>query len=233
VYWHKTVRSCEAMFKRFFYEYVEKMAVKGKRAAQRNIAKLLDNSDDEFISSLLTWAKKENQIKLIKMIQPFAYGGRKLIYKPAYIYFEHNTNEPTPVNTFFRWLFDCSYKDLVTKSKELARSLREHIPEIDEHDILLERTPVKSEKEKYNLDGFRIYNTRKKTYDDHPSEIVALNRYLSENRQAYMFCHPDYYKKIREITQEPDTFASLLTGGPVKKAKISRKKKKKTKKKKA
>jgi HD superfamily phosphohydrolase len=212
VYWHKTVRGCEAMFKRFFYEYVAALGINGKKTSVKLLEELLCKSDDEFISTLYSWSKTAKNSRLKDLIQPFAYGGRKQLYKPAYIYFDHDSKEANKVNKFFRSLFTDSYKDLIEKSKRFSMLLRKYIPDIDPLDIIFEKTPIKSEGEKYVLDGFQIYNTRKKRYDDHPTEIDALNNYLSHNRQAYVFCHPRVYDKLKELSSSGNkTFQKLLT----------------------
>ena len=205
VYWHKTVRACEAMFKRFFYEYVAHFPKADKKKAMEQLNELMNKSDDEFISTLYDWAKSTENIKLIELIKPFAYGGRNTIYKPAYIYFEHNdSKEAAKTNKFFRTLFKLSYGELVEKSNRLANQLKKHIPEIEPLDIIFEKTPIKSEGEHYLLDGFKIYNTRKKRYDTYPSQINELNNYLSNNKQAYIFCSAKYYEKIRELSLDSD-----------------------------
>jgi len=210
VYWHKTVRGCEAMFKRFFYEYVLLNSSKNKTACMRQIDQLMNCSDDEFIAKLYAWSKSTKNIKLQELILPFAFGGRKYLYKPAYIFFDSNSKETTPTNNFFRGLFNCSYKELVDKSKKLVRLLKKHISDIEQLDVILERTPIK-EGEQYQLDGFAIYNTRKKRFDPHPKEIDSLNSYLKNNRQAYIYCNPKHYEKIKALALDHDkTLQTIL-----------------------
>lgn len=203
VYWHKTVRGCEAMFKRFFYEFVSLTSVKNKTDCLRELNGLFNRSDDEFIATLNTWSKTTGNIKLQELILPFAFEGRKYLYKPAYIFFDSNSKETTPTNKFFRGLFNCTYKELVDKSKKLAILLRKHISDIEPLDIILERTPIK-DGEDYQLDGFLIYNTRKKRFDPHPPEIDSLNNYLKNNRQAYIYCNPKHYDKIKALSLDHD-----------------------------
>ncbi|MEI6348029.1 MAG: HD domain-containing protein [Bacteroidota bacterium] len=210
VYWHKTVRACEAMFKRFFYEYVLVISASNEKETNKKLNDILNKSDDEFISTLYKWSIKTKDIKLKELIQPFAYGGRKLIYKPAYIYFDHNLKETAPINKFFRSLLNTkSYKELIEKSIKLANLLKDYIPDLDPLDIILERTPLK-DGEKYILDGFKIFNTRKKEFDEHPKEIDSLNSYLGDNRQAYIFCNPKHYEKLLELTLDQKLFQNIL-----------------------
>ncbi|MDR0314123.1 MAG: protein kinase [Treponema sp.] len=194
VYWHKTVRACEAMFKRFFFEYI---AIEEENI--ENLEKIFCCSDDEFTTKLSKWASNRDEI-LQGLIQPFAYNGRRNIYKPAYIYFDRNSKETNITNSFFRGLFNKSYKELIKTSDRLSEALKQYIPDIKPFEIILEKTPIKTEGEKYMLDGFKIFNTRKQNYNDHPKEIEDLNEYLSNNKQAYIFCHPRLYDKIRELS---------------------------------
>jgi len=210
VYWHKTVRGCEAMFKRFFYEFVLINSKSNKIKCLNQLNSLFNLSDDEFIAQLHNWSKTINNIKLQELILPFAFGGRKYLYKPAYIFFDNHSNENTPTNDFFRGLFKCKYHELVSKSKKLAKLLKVHFPDIEPLDIILEITPI-NEGEQYQLEGFEIYNTRKKWLDPHPKEIDAVNTYLKNNRQAYIYCKPVYYEKLKALAlDENKTLQSIL-----------------------
>lgn len=209
VYWHKTVRGCEAMFKRFFYEYVSLTSVNNKSECLQQLNDLFNLSDDEFISTLHAWSKTTNNIKLQELITMFAFGGRKYLYKPAYIFFDNNSKESTPINNFFRGLFKCTYKELVNKSKKLSKLLKKYLNEIEPLDIILEITPV-HDGEKYQLNGFEIYNTRKKRFDPHPIEIEYLNDYLKNNRQAYIYCNPTYYEKIKELSAGDNSILEMI-----------------------
>ena len=183
----------------FSYEYVLITSSNNKPECLKQLNDLFKLSDDEFISTLNRWSKTINSNKLQELITPFAFGGRKYLYKPAYIFFDSNSKETPTTNNFFRSLFSCSYRELVIKSKKLAKLLKRHIKEIEPLDIILERTPV-HDGEQYQLDGFEIYNTRKKRFDPHPVEIDSLNNYLKNNRQAYIYCNPKYYDRIKELS---------------------------------
>ena len=208
VYWHKTVRGCEAMFKRFFYEYIS-ITSKNKIECQNRLNDLFKLSDDEFISTLYAWTITTSNEKLQELITLFAFGGRKHLYKPAYIFFDNSSKEAPNANNFFRGLFTCSYKELVIKAKKLSKLLKKYIKDIEPLDIILERTPV-HDGEKYQLKGFDIYNTRKKWFDPHPIQIDSLNEYLENNRQAYIYCNPIYYDKIKELTIGEDNILNTL-----------------------
>jgi len=212
VYWHKTVRASEAMFKRFFYEYVLELTQGSLNNDEilTELDKLFYHSDDEFTAILYKWANSIRNKSLQELIQPFAYRGRK-IYKPAYIYFDHNSENSSKIDKFFRNLLTgkYSYKDLIDKSNKFCESLKNHISDIKPLDIIFETTPIGSG-EKYILDELSIYNTRKQRYDKLPIVISSLNDYLIENRQAYIFCHPRIYKTLKDLLLNTETFEKIL-----------------------
>ncbi|GAH55524.1 unnamed protein product, partial [marine sediment metagenome] len=141
VYWHKTVRACDAMFKRFFYEYI-----KQEVGDIEGVKRCLGYSDDHFIGTLFTGSKHHKDLQAL--IAPFAFKGRRL-YKPAYIFFEANaSDEPLDTRHFFtRVLNASSYKQLVCLGNTLADDLKSHIPSIEHLDIIIEKTPVRPEHE--------------------------------------------------------------------------------------
>lgn len=200
VYWHKTVRSSEAMFKRFFYEYVkEEIADIGK------IEKYLRYSDDQFIATLYESSKKKKKNKLKKLISPFAFRDEgRLLYKPAYIFYNSSASEePNDTKKFFRHFIDKDYKETVDISDKLASHLKEtDIPSIEPLDIILEKTPIRRDHEIFEIEGFQLWNTRKEIFEEYPDEINPLNKYLSNNQQAYIFCNPKHYNKLRELALE-------------------------------
>ncbi|VVB56240.1 Serine/threonine-protein kinase PknD [uncultured archaeon] len=198
VYWHKTVRSSEAMFKRFFYEYV-----KEENDDISKIEKYLQYSDDQFIATLYERSKKKN--KLNKLISPFAFRDEgRLLYKPAYIFYNNNASkEPNDTKRFFRDFINKNYKEIVDISDKLAAHLKEsEIPDIEPFDIILEKTPIRRDHEIFEIEDFQLWNTRKESFEDYPDEINPLNQYLSNNQQAYIFCNPKYYNKLRKLVQE-------------------------------
>ena len=85
VYWHKTVRACDSMFKRLFYEF-------SKNKSAKQTEKLLNLSDEIFISQLDKLTRKNK--KLNKLIQPFVMKSKsRELYKPAYIYYYNEEME--------------------------------------------------------------------------------------------------------------------------------------------
>jgi len=193
VYWHKTVRACTAMFKRFIYEYV-----KEEIDDLDTIKSYFEYSDDQFVSTLFKKSKRYDELN--KLISSFAFKGRSL-YKPAYIFSKSNVSEE-PHNTrefFIKILEKASYEYLVDISNILAKKLQNYVEGIKPLDILIETTPIKAEHEIYKLEGFKIWNIRKERFEAYPREVNALNEYLRNNMQAYIFCNPRYYKDIKEL----------------------------------
>ncbi len=205
VYWHKTVRVCDAMFKRFFYECVRLDMVRFE-----DLDDLFMFSDDHFISKLYYKSTSNKKYKgLTKLIYPFAFEGRSL-YKPAFIFSRSNpAGEDIDVVKFFKKIFLANYSDLIKISDYLLQCLKLQIPELKPYDILIEKTPTKDEHSKYSMDGFRIWNRRKMKFEKYPNELGHLNEYLNNNVQGYIFCNPDHYDKIRRIVLS-ENFSCIL-----------------------
>ena len=214
VYWHKTVRASEAMFKRFFYRFLEeehKYVKKNdafKESAQQEILGYLNKSDDQFIALLHNSAEKKPYQHLI---EPFAFKGRK-IYKPAYIFYM-NQSRSDKERDAMNLLFGHNYEGLLDLSVKFTKILKNSLKgiKLKQDDIIFEITPINENKEKYILDGFRIFNERIGKYIDYSNSLDSLNQYLSENKQAYLFCHPAIYDKLSQyITNHGDKFIQNL-----------------------
>jgi len=192
VYWHKTVRVCDAMFKRFFYEFV-----KINTNNIDEIKKWFDFSDDDFIKRL--HAECSQQENLRKLIAPFMFKGRDL-YKPAYVFVQGYGGERPATQRFFIKVLDKrnSYRDIVKISEKLTDLLKVINPKLEYLDIIVESTPIR-EDEKYKLRNFRLWNGRKKRFEDYPNELDSLNEYLEHNRQAYIFCSPIHYDWFKDL----------------------------------
>jgi hypothetical protein len=191
VYWHKTVRACDAMFKRFFYEFVK---VNTNRIDE--ITEWFDLCDDDFIKRL--YAECSQREDLRKLISPFMFKGREL-YKPAYVFVGGYGGELFNTKQFFiKVLGLIDYQDIVKISETLSGHLREINPKVEPLDIIVESTPVKRD-EKYKLEEFRLWNSRKKRFENYPKELDPLNEYLEKNRQAYIFCSPVHYEWIKDL----------------------------------
>jgi len=212
VYWQKTVRASEAMFKRIFYEYVSHMTSKNTDDIKIKLEELFQKSDDEFTSMLSTWAESSNIEGINELIKPFAYKGRN-IYKPAYIYFAGNHEKSSKVDNFFKALLSdsYSYKGCVDMSNKFSKILNTYITNttILPLDIIFEAIPIGSHA-KCNLGNLKILKTRKCRFDPLPNEMTSLNDYLSNNRQAYIFCHPRIYDQLRELLLQNQIFEKLL-----------------------
>ncbi len=201
VYWHKSVRACTAMFKRFFYEYVT-----ASHADEQSLKRHLSCPDGQFINIMREWAKENSRSShLEQLISPFAYLGRKL-YKPAYVFYRTNPSElreRSDTRNFFRKLLSpqLRYDELVDMSNKLAERLKKHIPKISPLELLLETTPFTEEREYSDLEGVKIWNTKKQNFESCPPEIEPLNKYLGNNRQAYIFCASKYYEKMKRLAR--------------------------------
>ena len=74
--------------------------------------------------------------------------------------------------------------------------------EIKPTDILVEKTPIKENREIYELSGFKIYNLRKREYEAYPVVLDSLNDYLKNNKRVYVFCNPEFYDDIRRLNKD-------------------------------
>jgi len=193
VYWHKTVRACEAMFKRFFYEFVGR-----RKLTAAAVSPYFELSDDAFTKALHD--KCDGDKSLQPLMKPFVFGGRD-IYKPAYIFSESESgDEPRDTLKYFsRVLSTGTYRQLVKMSHSLAKKLKKEIPDLQPLELLLERTPTKTQHTRYDLKALRVWHLRKRAYRSLPAEIKNVNEYLELNRQAYLFCHPRHYDRMVEL----------------------------------
>ncbi len=205
VYWHKTVRACHAMFKRFFFEYLA-----AGIDDPETVEEYFGYPDDYFINTL--WNRSAASGKdLGELISPFAFKGRSL-YKPAYAYYYGQpAGEPAEAQSFFEdEVSRAGYARLVELSGALARELAKKIPGLTPLDILVDRTPVREEHERSHLEGFRTWNTKKSRWEECPSTLKTLNNYLGENQQAYVFCNPRYYREFREVAGRGEGLDSVF-----------------------
>ena len=201
IYWHKTTRACDAMFKRFYYEHISNMEDKHK------VYNYLELPDDYFIQKL--YEETQGNKALNQLIKPFAYKGREL-YKPAYIYYESNTsNETQDTQSFFDKILQIgSYQELIKIGDRLQEKLKSTIPDIKPLDIIVERTGT-GKKDRI-LKNLRVYNVRKNSCESPPDELRTLEKYLNGGRQAYIFCHPLHYEKLKEVFRDKDKRDNIL-----------------------
>lgn len=198
VYWHKTVKACHGMFKRFLYEYLDRV--------EEDITGYFDYSDEGFINLLYQKTIEHKSHDLLKLIKTFALKGREL-YKPAFTIF--NNAIPTEhVNT--RKLFlsihnSKSYK----KIKELSDALSEELKKIPglerlgDFDVLFEKNTVEGSAEVFGINDLRIYNHRSGDFEDPQLDILdPLNDFLKESSRVYIFCNPRFYAKLRRISSD-------------------------------
>jgi len=196
VYWHKTVRACDAMLKRLFFEYAKEGI-----DDPGTIYKYLISSDDYFIKTIYNKVQNNPEYRGIsRLAQPFAFGGRSL-YKPAFVYsIMTKTKENQGTQNFFdKVIRTSSYETLVKWSEILARTLGHGMLPTD---IILERTPLK-EQEAPKLQDFRIWNVRKMRFESYPGELTNLNQQLDTYVQAYIFCAPEHYDYVTQLAKAP------------------------------
>lgn len=196
VYWHKTVRACHAMFKRFFYEYLA-----AGIDDSNTVEEYFEYSDDYFVNVLWNRSSKSRR-ELGGLIRPFAFRGRDL-YKPAYVYYYGQpAGEPAEVRGFFEdRVASGNYAEFVELGESLAGELAKKIPGLGPLDIIVDKTPVREEHERSHLDGFRTWNTKKGRWEDCPPTLRTLNNYLRENLQAYVFCNSRFYRQFRDLAK--------------------------------
>lgn len=193
VYWHKTVRGCDAMFKRFFFEFVRQGL-----APQERIQEYLGYSDDEFIATLFRDSKSDPQLN--RLIAPFALRHGRSLYKPVFTFVASQAqDESVDVQKFFGRLFQLDYARSVAMSEKLAKALQSSIPGIEPLDIILEAAPIRDEHEYSNIGGLKIWNSRKERYEKPPTQVDALNRFLSDTRESYLFCAPKFCDALYDL----------------------------------
>lgn len=192
VYWHKTVRACTAMFKRFFFEVLKKNIVGTKK-----IKEYLTYTDQEFVETLNKRTKGVKELN--KLIFPFANKGRAL-YKPAYVHYPERGSDPGNTTKFFKTLAEKEddYAEQITMTQLLTEKLKTHLPQIEEMDIILETAPVKY-REVAKLTDFQFCDPKHGIYENVTPEMRRLNDYLAQNRRSYIFCDPKYYEDMRRI----------------------------------
>lgn len=194
VYWHKTVRACTAMFKRFFFELLQKCE---KEYDKTQVLQSLNYTDEKFIDFLFNLTEADMQLN--RFISPFAKKGRKL-FKPAYVHYPERSFNHSNTKEFFKELAkkESNYSEQVKITRLLAEELQNSIPEITNIDIILETAPVKY-REVGNLTDFKFFNSKNKRYENITSEMKGLNSYLKRNRKSFIFCDSKFYKKLRHI----------------------------------
>jgi hypothetical protein len=183
------------MFKRFFYELLDKKIVDLKTIQQE----YLYYPDQRFIETLFL-ATQESE-ELSNLIKPFANRGREL-YKPAYVHYHghelYTKHEST--KNFFDLHATSDYPAQLEMARNFTEQLQFHIPEIKELDIILDSTPV-TRREVAELRGFQFYDSKLGKYEALTPEIKSLNNYLQSNRRSYVFCKPKYVGVIREMAK--------------------------------
>lgn len=197
VYWHKTVRACTAMFKRFFHQFVEE---------HRGMFKVIRDQyllypDEKFIETL--YSESLNNPKINRLIAPFANQGREL-YKPAYVYFPTRASHDPSGSTkkLFGKISTESYSGKIKIADIIVNVLRKKVPETSnmrDMDIILETAPV-DYREVPELEGFRFFDSRLREFEGLTAEVLQLNDYLRKNRSSYVLCAPRFYSRLKKLS---------------------------------
>lgn len=198
VYWHKTVRAGTAMLKRVFYDFIISQKDKINSIKQ----KLLSCPDEKFLEQLCEKTKKKINIK--RLILPFM-NQRRVLYKPAYVHYHKHALYTENVNTsnFFNKLSAISYPEQIKITSRLIGELNKTFfkdKKLNKTDIILETTPEKYHK-RPELVGFQFYDSKQKRYSVLTPEVENLNTYLDANHRSYIFCNPDYYERIKKLSE--------------------------------
>lgn len=192
VYWHKTVRACDAMFKRCFYELVC-----ARPSDMKMISEWLGLADDAFLARLYDATSSNPDLQ--QLVAPFAGRGRAL-YKPAYVFSRSATTQQSGAEKFFaKVLYKWDYKGLVDAGARLAATLSKVGTTIRPLQLIVDKAPVKHG-EKWNIDKVRLFDGRRDQWEALPSEVREQNAYLESTQQAYVFCHMDHYERLRALT---------------------------------
>jgi HD superfamily phosphohydrolase len=209
VYWHKTVRACTAMFKRFFFQFIEE----NKDMVKTIRDQYLSYPDERFIETL--FSRTQDNPELNRLISPFANQGRAL-FKPAYVYYPtHSIHDQSgSTKKLFGEISNGSYSCKMKIAAELVDVLKKHVSEasnMEQLDIILETAPV-DYREVAELDGFRLYDSRIGEFEVLSPEIMQLNDYLRKNRSSYVLCSPNFYSKLKKLSvrEWSDIFSSVL-----------------------
>lgn len=195
VYWHKTVRTCTAMFKRFFFELFNRRLL-----TLKTVSPLFDLPDDVFLNELAKIATKSGICDdMLSLTQPLLCKGRDL-YKPVYIFTHGDKNESHQSTKFFESILKRDFAYSVDVSRQLANALKTKCRKLSESDILIDVTPSKEGKEYYDLKRLQVWNLRKRCYEDLPAGMVELDDFLRENQRAFIFCNPIYSDMLTQLS---------------------------------
>jgi len=193
VYWHKTVRACDAMFKRFWYDFASNYV---------DTAEELDGyiacCDDRFIYQLLQ--RTQDDTELSSLILPFALEGRKL-YKPAHILAQNDHSSGGIISEFFHKVICSDYADLLAINDSLFQNLKHILPGLGRLDFIVEKTPIKKSGDVFNISDSMVWHLRKRSWEPCSSELAMLDTYLTKCQKVFIFCNPDHYDDIKSWSE--------------------------------
>jgi HD superfamily phosphohydrolase len=194
VYWHKAVRSCQSMFKRFIYELISEERLPKTRALE-----LFQLPDDEFVSELYSLGRGTRNLS--KLIAPFAHFSKRSIYKTVFSISRYKAEKNlSGIKKFFASVREAPYPQLVILNQRLLAAIRS-IPKyhnIDEFDILLDKAPIKKG-DKISVEEVGIINPITNNLEEFPSEVKNMSDYLETMQQSYIFCNPRLHERLSQI----------------------------------
>jgi hypothetical protein len=211
VYWHKTVRACGAMFKKYIYQLL-----RSGKIAQPETLDLLDLGDEEFLHALQKISKKIGDTSLIEIGDLFSYGTRR-IYKLVFA-FSTGSQAPQPaaMRYFSRFVRDehiPPLKESIDCAEILGRALARNVGSRRPFRLLIEVTPVRRGHDLFDVSASRMWHLRYKEYEPFPLDLARMDEFLRHHRIAYVFCHPDDEAAINEkvdLAQWNRAFQQLL-----------------------
>lgn len=212
LYWHKTVRVCTAMFKRYFYEYAKSLGSN----ENGKILKSLKLPDDKFVMEIWNIDEKTEggaRLKKIrdKLMAPFNNQGRKL-FKPAHIYYHCGSpiDAGREEKKFFKHYEKLgehkigSYMDQLNHANKLLAALKAkdlRLISMKESDFIIEMAPIKNEKKE--TESLKLIGMFSHRHEHLPPVEVAefddITKLLNKSRKTYVLCPEKYCKNIRDL----------------------------------
>ncbi|MHA1519567.1 MAG: HD domain-containing protein [Promethearchaeota archaeon] len=214
VYWHKTVRACEAMFKRVIYELV----INGN--LKERIEKWFDLPDQQFLEKIYSYIdskqvkhNRKEKRKLKELVDPFTLKSKERgIYKTIYEFGFGNIVSGHGFGNFRHFIKEHVHKDqsklyqsLIKLSNLFVYKLREFkdFKDMQIYDIIFETTPIKEKMVTSQADDdedeYQIYHTKEKRYIPLPDDISKQNSYLKDYQRTYIFCSPQFAEDLRNF----------------------------------
>ncbi len=218
VYWHKTVRACTCMLKFLLFSMVRRSP-----AFIKSLPALFQLSDDGFISKIfhVIQTSKSSQKPIFAgleaFVEPFLFENRRL-FKLTHSLSPADENPAAfaePRERFMKKVFEKAegkdYEGIIALSDKIVKRLKKKIPALTPGNVLLETTPTKLAIKQWDLKSLRYWDARKGIFERETESVSVLNRNLKELQKIFIFCHPDFYQPLKDISFKAwtDIFDSL------------------------